>query len=65
MIEAAARDYAGFLVEVKARIRRGQYEALRAENAELVGLYSSFEGRGRFKVTVCDLNRKGGAHAWR
>jgi hypothetical protein len=39
MIEAAARDYAGFLVEVKARIRRGQYQALRAVNAELVGLY--------------------------
>jgi hypothetical protein len=39
MIEPAARDYAGFLVEVKARIRRGQYQALRAANAELVGLY--------------------------
>lgn len=39
MSEPAARDYAGFLVEVKARIRRGQYQALRAVNAELVGLY--------------------------
>ena len=39
MIEPAARDYAGFLVEVKARIRRGQHQALRAANAELVRLY--------------------------
>jgi predicted DNA-binding protein len=31
MIERAARDYAGFLVEVKARIQRGQYQALVAE----------------------------------
>jgi len=39
MSEPAARDYAGFLVELKTRIRRGQYQALRAVNAELVGLY--------------------------
>jgi predicted nuclease of restriction endonuclease-like (RecB) superfamily len=39
MIEPMARDYAGFLVEVKARIRSGQYQALRAANAELVRLY--------------------------
>jgi predicted nuclease of restriction endonuclease-like (RecB) superfamily len=39
MIAPATRDYAGFLVEVKARIRRGQYQALRAVNAELVQLY--------------------------
>ncbi len=39
MIAPATRDYAGFLVEVKARIRRGQYQALRAVNAELVRLY--------------------------
>jgi hypothetical protein len=39
VIEPAARDYAGFLVELKTRIRRGQYQALRAVNAELVGLY--------------------------
>jgi predicted nuclease of restriction endonuclease-like (RecB) superfamily len=39
MIAPATRDYAGFLVEMKARIRRGQYQALRAVNAELVQLY--------------------------
>ena len=38
-IAPATRDYAGFLVEVKTRIRRGQYQALRAVNAELVQLY--------------------------
>jgi hypothetical protein len=31
MIVRVARDHAGFLVEVKARIRRGQYQALVAE----------------------------------
>ena len=39
MTELAARDYAGFLIEIKARIRRGQYQALRAANQELVQLY--------------------------
>lgn len=32
-------DYSGFLGEVKERIRRGQYEALRAVNKELLSLY--------------------------
>ena len=31
MIEPPARDYAGFPVEVEARIRRGQYRAPRAD----------------------------------
>ena len=34
-----AMDYSGFLVEFKARIRQGQYQALRAVNSELVRLY--------------------------
>ena len=32
-------DYTSFLVEVKERIRSAQYDALRAVNKELVGLY--------------------------
>lgn len=32
-------EYSGFLVEIKARIRQRQYQALRAVNAELVLLY--------------------------
>ncbi len=36
---AAAGEYAGFLVEIKDRIRRGQYQALRAANKELLELY--------------------------
>jgi len=39
MTEIAASDYAGFLVELKARIRRAQYQALRAANKELLELY--------------------------
>jgi predicted nuclease of restriction endonuclease-like (RecB) superfamily len=39
MSELAANDYAGFLIEIKARIRRGQYQALRAANKELLDLY--------------------------
>ncbi len=35
----AAGPYSGFLVEVKERIRRGQYEALKAVNKELLSLY--------------------------
>jgi predicted nuclease of restriction endonuclease-like (RecB) superfamily len=34
-----ANDYSGFLIEIKARIRRGQYHALRAANKELLDLY--------------------------
>lgn len=34
-----ANDYSGFLIEIKARIRRGQYKALRAANNELLDLY--------------------------
>jgi predicted nuclease of restriction endonuclease-like (RecB) superfamily len=32
-------DYPSFLIEIKARIRRGQYQALRAANTELLSLY--------------------------
>ena len=32
-------DYPAFLTEIKARIRRGQYQALRAANKELLSLY--------------------------
>jgi len=39
MSELAGNDYAGFLVEIKARIRQGQYQALRAANKELLSLY--------------------------
>ncbi len=39
MTELAGNDYAGFLVEIKARIRKGQYQALRAANQELLALY--------------------------
>ena len=39
MTEPAAPGYAGFLTALKARIRRSQYQALRAVNAELVQLY--------------------------
>lgn len=35
----ASDDYSGFLGEVKARIRRGQYDALKAVNKELLSLY--------------------------
>jgi hypothetical protein len=39
MGELTVRDYAGFLVEIKERIRRGQYQALRAANKALLELY--------------------------
>ena len=39
MSDLVAAGYGGFLVEIKARIRQGQYWALRAVNAELVKLY--------------------------
>ena len=32
-------DYGSLLIEVKERIRAGQYQALRAVNRELIGLY--------------------------
>jgi len=32
-------DYGSLLIEVKERIRAGQYQALRAVNKELIGLY--------------------------
>jgi predicted nuclease of restriction endonuclease-like (RecB) superfamily len=34
-----ANDYAGFLIEIKDRIRKGQYQALKAANNELLSLY--------------------------
>lgn len=39
MSELTAADYPGFLMEVKARIRSAQYQAMRAVNKELVALY--------------------------
>lgn len=39
MSELMANDYSGFLVEIKARIRRAQYRALRAVNKQLLELY--------------------------
>lgn len=39
MRELTANDYPGFLTEIKARIRHGQYQALRAANKELLALY--------------------------
>lgn len=32
-------EYASLLAEVKERIRKAQYQALRAVNTELLGLY--------------------------
>ena len=39
MSSLEANDYARFLVDIKARIRQGQYQALRAANKELLELY--------------------------
>ena len=39
MTEMTVNDYSGFLIEIKTRIRRGQYQALRAANKELLDLY--------------------------
>lgn len=39
MSNLAPDDYSGFLGEIKARIRRGQYDALKAVNKELLSLY--------------------------
>lgn len=39
MSELASAGYAGLLGEVRERIRTAQYEALRAVNRELIGLY--------------------------
>jgi hypothetical protein len=38
-INTTTGDYPKLLVEVKERIRSAQYEALKAVNNELVGLY--------------------------
>jgi hypothetical protein len=59
------RDYAGFLIEIKARIRRGQFQALRAANAELVQLcwdigesiHRKHEGLGWRRSVVENLAR--------
>jgi len=37
--ELRTSDYAEFLLEIKTRIRKRQYQALRAANAELTALY--------------------------
>lgn len=39
MTEIATGDYPKLLGEIKQRIRSAQYEALRAVNRELIGLY--------------------------
>ena len=39
MSELTSPDYPAFLIEIKARIRSGQYRAMRAVNKELVALY--------------------------
>lgn len=39
MSDLTSTDYPGFLMEVKNRIRRAQYQALRAVNKELLELY--------------------------
>ena len=39
MSELTSKDYSSFLTEIKARIRRGQYQALRDANKELLDLY--------------------------
>ncbi len=39
MSKLLPNDYAALLAEVKARVRAAQYDALRAVNKELVGLY--------------------------
>lgn len=39
MSELTTPDYPAFLIEVKARIRHAQYQAMRAVNKELVALY--------------------------
>ncbi len=36
-------DYGSLLLEVKERIGAGQYQALRAVNKELIGLYRDIE----------------------
>ena len=38
-MKLTAPDYPSFLTEIKDRIRRGQYQALRAANKELLSLY--------------------------
>jgi len=37
--DPSANAYPGFLIEIKTRIRQAQHQALRAVNAELLGLY--------------------------
>lgn len=49
-------DYASLLTEVKERVRAAQYEALRAVNKELIGLYWDI---GRI---ICE--RQAGAASW-
>jgi predicted nuclease of restriction endonuclease-like (RecB) superfamily len=39
MSEITGNDYSEFLIEIKTRIRLGQYQALRAANKELLELY--------------------------
>lgn len=39
MSELSPDDYAGFLIEIKDRIRQAQYRAMRSVNTELLKLY--------------------------
>ena len=43
MSELSSENYSGFLIEIKARIRAAQYDALRAVNTRLVRLYWDIE----------------------
>src|SRR5574337_1000593 len=42
--QIVSKDYAALLAEVKERVRAAQYEALRAVNKELIGLYWDIDG---------------------
>jgi hypothetical protein len=44
--------YSRLLSSVKERIRKSQYEALKAVNKELIGLYRDIAGTGRNREQV-------------
>ena len=52
------QDYPGLLTEIKERIRSAQYEALKAVNKELAGLYWDI---GRMIVERQDASKIGRA----
>ncbi len=47
-------EYASLLAEVKERIRKARYQALKAVNTELVGLYCSKRGQGTGRLAGYD-----------